>query len=80
MQDFSQAYADMAHKEQAIWDNIENNLTSNWTQIWEEKAKQYPDNILIVESETGASFSYHDMQSLQKISPTISAHIYPIHA
>ena len=76
MQDFSQAYADMAHKEQTIWDNIENNLTSNWTQIWEEKAKQYADNTLIVESETGASFSYHDMQiASENIANYIRAHI-----
>ncbi len=76
MKNFSQAYDDMAQKEQYIWEDIEKNLVTNWTQIWQEKAQQYAQNTLIVESHTGDTYSYHDMQiASENIANFIRAHI-----
>jgi len=69
-------YHDIAQKEQQIWDNIEKNLTSNWSEIWREKAKIYADNTVITEVATGKSFTYQELDiASESIANYIRAHI-----
>jgi len=66
----------MSQKEQKIWGNIEGNLTTNWTEIWQEKAKQYADNIVVTEVTTTNSFTYKELDNAsENIANYIRAHI-----
>ena len=69
-------YHDMAQKEQNIWAGIEGNLTENWTQVWQEKAKIYADNIVVKEVATARSFTYKELDiASESIANYIRAHI-----
>lgn len=69
-------YHDMSQKEQKIWDTIEGNLTSNWTQVWQEKTKQYADNIVVTEVANGKSYTYKELDTASEaIANYIRAHI-----
>jgi len=73
--EYSKRYILLAQKEDAIWQNIERNLTSNWTQIWQEKAKQYADNIIVTEVD-GKSYTYQELDlASENIANYIRAHI-----
>ncbi len=72
----AEKYNWLAEKEEAIWSKIENNLTSNWTQIWREKAKIYADNIVITEVESKKSFTYQTLdEASENMANYIRAHI-----
>jgi len=74
--DFYESYLWMAQKEDGIWRDIERNLTSNWTDIWREKAKVYADNVVITEVETKKSFTYKALdEASENIANYIRAHI-----
>ena len=69
-------YTQLAQKEQNIWQIIEGNLTSNWTEIWREKAKKYADNVVVTEVSTADSFTYKELDiASENIANYIRAHI-----
>lgn len=75
MNSYEQAYTQLAEKEDAIWQDIERNLTTNWTEIWQQKVKQYADNALIIE-EDGKSYTYAQLdEASENIANYIRAHI-----
>ncbi len=69
-------YLSLYKTEENIWEKIEGNLTSNWTQIWREKASIYDDNIVITEVTSGKSFTYKELDiASESIANYIRAHI-----
>jgi fatty-acyl-CoA synthase len=72
---YEKAYLELAQKEDAIWQKIERNLTTNWTEIWREKAKTYGDNLIITEVD-GKSYTYQELElASENIANYIRAHI-----
>jgi fatty-acyl-CoA synthase len=61
-------YYSLAKKEQRCWDEIEENSTTNWTQVFSLKAKQTPNKIAIIEVDTKRSYTYKELdEASQKI-------------
>ncbi len=56
-------YKELATQEDAIWDGIEKNLTSYWTEIFTQKARDYADRIVITEVENGQSYTYKELDN-----------------
>ncbi len=73
---YEKRYALLAEEENRIWANIEGNFTANWTEIFEEKAVKYADNIVIRETQSGDAFTYRDLsRASDAIADYIRAHI-----
>ena len=76
MQAYEDSYLLMAQKERDIWDKIEPNLTSNWTQVWSDKAKEFAENVIVQEVESVKSFTYRDLDmASENVANYIRAHI-----
>ncbi len=69
-------YLALAEREGAVWKRIENNLTSNWTELWREKAEIFAEKIVITEVTTKRSYTYKDLDIASEfIANYIRAHI-----
>lgn len=69
-------YISLSNTEEQMWEHIKVNLTSNWTQIWKEKAKQYANHIVITEVSSQKSFTYKTLDDAsESIANYIRAHI-----
>ena len=56
-------YENLSKEEQSCWDDIEKNNISNWATLFSLKAKETPNNLAIIESDTDNSYTYFELES-----------------
>jgi acyl-CoA synthetase (AMP-forming)/AMP-acid ligase II len=59
-------YEFLEKKEQKCWDEVNQNNISNWSELFTLKAKETPQNLAIIESDTGDSYTYEDLELTSK--------------
>ena len=55
-------YEKLSLEEQACWDEIFKNNISNWSELFSQKAKETPKRKAIIESDTGDSYTYSELE------------------
>ncbi len=69
-------YDQLSKEEQHIWERIENNYISNWTHFFSEKAQQFAENIVVRETQSGAAFTYRELdRASDAVADFIRAHV-----
>lgn len=74
--DYRQRYETLAQEEAGRWEEITRNLISNWTELFREQARRHAARTVIRETESGASYSYADLdRASDAVADHIRAHI-----
>lgn len=72
----AEKYRLLAQEEAKIWEKLDRNFITNWTEVFEQKAQRFADSVVVEETESANAFSYCDLSvASDAVANYIRAHI-----